>query len=324
MKKKTIKVIAVALLTVIALSGCATQVENETATEKTIEAAIEESNEESSVNVSNTDTTKDNTSETDSSVEQVALSDYDAADLMSGEALSEEELNDLQAFMNKAENYGYTVLQYKTPKDIDNEELSKYETYSKEEITCIKGVKKDNLVQVVIEFVDSTKYNRRITLLATNDLDNPYQFYSNRQLWEEKADKIIEATDYDTNEKITCGVITDYGEWGPEIDEIEDNAVKNYIVLEPPIGDTLQCKEVKEIAFCDINSDGIKDMIVILVYGDETIAVLCGGGQDKNGDFVYYEWKYGFTSWLSSNVSEITADNVISYIKDHQDEMKKI
>ena len=67
-----------------------------------------------------------------------------------------------------------------------------------------------------------------------------------------------------------------------------------------------------------------RELIAICVYGDETRAILCGGHPDKEGKIDYNEWKEGYSMWLRDNVSDITADKVIDYILEHQDEFNII
>lgn len=163
-----------------------------------------------------------------------------------------------------------------------------------ESVICLKGVRNGNLIQVEVAFQNSSKYNRRITLVDTKYSVNRYRFYSNRQLWE------------------------------PEVDIIQDNAVSSLIVMDPAIGDKKQCTEVKDIGFCDIDNDDDSDMIVILEYEDEVVPVICGGGVDEKGKYTLLEWKEGYSEWLKDNVKDLTAENVISYILKHPDEMDRI
>ncbi len=251
------------------------------------------------------------------------VSDYDSAEMMEGEALTQDELKSFQDYFNQADNYIFTIPNYRTPDMINVDGVTA--DADRPEIVCLEGVKKDNMIQVVVSYSESTRYKRRVTLVETGDSDQPYQFYSCRQLWEEAMDKIIEAPVYGTDETVTCGVITKYDAWTTEIDIIEDNAVSSIVSLSPYVGaENVASDEVKEIAFCDIDNDGENNLIAICVYGNETRAILCGGHRDQNGIMKYTEWKEGYSIWLEEKVSDLTADNVINYILEHQDELNNV
>jgi hypothetical protein len=188
-------------------------------------------------------------------------------------------------------------------------------------IYCQKGVRNGELIQIVYS-VGSQNNNRRITLKETGDSDAPYRYVSNRELWEENADEIIEATIYDNSGTITCAVISAYN--GLEVELIVDNQVTCLASLDLVNSEDIeQYSDVTEIEFCDVDGDGIGDMVAILSDGDSSIAILCMGYADE-WEEGYYEGEVAVTKWLSENVDEMTADNVIRYIFDHQDEFKSI
>ena len=201
--------------------------------------------------------------------------------MIEGEALTEAELKKFQEFFNQKENYAYTLPRYRTPDKIDIDGVTVDDDSAK--IVCKEGVRKGNFVQVVVSYPDSKRYDRRISLIETNNSKSPYEFYSCRQYWENEIDKVIEAPIYGTDEKVTCGVITKYDNYTTEIVIIDDNAVSGTVLLSPYIGEreNVASDEVKEIAFCDINNNGVNDMIAICVYGDETRAICCGGTRIK-------------------------------------------
>lgn len=318
MKKKVIGIIVVTMITTAVLSGCKDQ-GNILPDDESIS---EQSTEEASSVASVQDTASGKLSKEDSVVSYEDITNYDSTEMMEGDSLTEEKISEMEDYLSKAENAAFVTTSYRTPDEIKGDNLAT--SGEVVDINCDLGIRNEKMIQLVVSFPGTERYNRRITLLETEDSNEPYMFYSNRQLWEENVDKIIEASNYGTDEKTTCGVITDYGEWGPEIDVIEDNSVVSFIVLSPQIGDRLKCTNVKEIEFCDINGDSYNDMIAILEYGDEIVAVLCGGGLDKDGSYVYDQWKDGYSDWLSDNVSDITAANVIDYILEHQDEFKNV
>ena len=317
MKKTFIKAITGAVLMAAILVGCGVQ----NSIESTDEISAEEQNEVVSEQNSNESATTEATTGDDTMEKYDDKTGYDSEELMDGEALTEEELKALQDYLSSTDNYKYVLSSYRTPEDVELKEDVTYDG----EITCLKGVRNGDLTQVIISFPNTTRYNRRLSLVETNDSQTPYQFCSNRQLWEENVDKIIEAPVYGTNETVTCGVITKYDPCTTEIDIIKDNAVINVVMISPYINeDNVASDEVKELSFYDIDNDGEKDMIAICVYGDETRAILCKAGKDQQGELQYSELKEGFSIWLSENVKDLTADNVINYIKEHQDELKSI
>ncbi len=203
--------------------------------------------------------------------------------------------------------------------------FSQVSDFYDKDVFCKEGVRSGNLIQVVFQ-VGMQDNMRRITLEETSDTDHPYLYLSNRELWEENAVEIIEASIYEDSEKVTCAVIKT--EKGPDIEVINNNAVA--CVAHPRFREVdkvniEQYSDIVEIEFCDVNSDGIGDMVVILSDGENTIAVLCEGFIDEEEDKEGYAIGAAAVSdWISENVSDVTADNVISYILDHQDELEEL
>lgn len=191
------------------------------------------------------------------------------------------------------------------------------------DVSCEEGVKNGNLIQIVLHSGFDFN-NRRLTLEETGDPDNLYQFVSCRELWEENAVKIIDAPIYQNSGTVTCAVIST--NQGLKAEIIVDNAVTCTASLgfrQSEDVDIEQYSDVLEIEFWDVDSDGIGDMVAILSDGDSSIAILCMGYSN--------EWSEGYavgeakvTEWLSENVDDMTADDVISYILDHQDEFEAL
>ena len=191
------------------------------------------------------------------------------------------------------------------------------------DVSCEEGVKSGNLIQIVLHSGFDFN-NRRLTLEETGDPDNLYQFVSSRELWEENAVKIIDAPIYQNTGTVTCAVIST--NQGLKAEIIVDNAVTCTASLgfkQSEDVDIEQYSDVLEIEFWDVDSDGIGDMVAILSDGDSSIAILCMGYSN--------EWSEGYavgeakvTEWLGENVDDMTADNVISYILEHQDEFEAL
>ncbi|MCR5772881.1 MAG: hypothetical protein K6G87_16785 [Butyrivibrio sp.] len=205
--------------------------------------------------------------------------------------------------------------------DIFFKQISDY--YDKN-VFCKEGVRDGNRIQIVFQ-VGYQDNRRRITLEETGDSDNPYRFVSNRELWEENADKTMEVSVYDTDDKIICAIVST--DDGPNIWIIEDNAVvmdihPRFYASEKV--DISEYSDVKEIKIHDVDDDGLYDMITVLSNGQKTIAVVNCGCKDGLDNLQYAMGKSAVTNWLSDNVSEITADNVIDYILEHQDEFKEL
>ena len=337
------------------------------------------------------------TSEAKSDEEFEDISFYDSEELMEGEELSEDDLSQIQDFLNQSESNGFVKSSYRTPDKIDwmqvfyngaglkncdypQEALDEYlsiikkdsveydllalsgedvralveaktgitdfelsktgYTYIEEydvlfdqvsdtnyvKAICEKGVRNGELIQVSVygetDRIGRVGSYRRITLVETGDSENPYHFYSNRELWEKYVDDTMEASDYETDEKITCAYIS--GEFGPESVVIDDNAVSRIVYLRIKDHDMTDFDDFKEIVFCDVNGDGCKDMIIIASDGKETIAVVCSSYEDRSGNICLDGGDDSVTSWLVENVDDMTADNVISYILDHQDEFEAL
>ena len=190
------------------------------------------------------------------------------------------------------------------------------------EITCLKGVKKDNLVQVEIGFTDDSRFNRRITLEGTGDADNPYHFCSNRQLWEEKADMIIGIKDYETDELLPCSVNVEDN--GVILKPIRDCVVCGFAKALIDETDSRRFSSIKEVALRDLDGDGLKDTIAVLDFGGDIVPVVCMGKQENWGVTYCYDPKSSVTEWISGGISDITVDNVINYVMEHQDELKRL
>lgn len=326
------------------------------------------------------------------------ITDYDSTIMLDGEELTEDELSDIQDFLNQHENNGFVATSYRTPDkanwnevfyggagiencdfpdealdaylDAIGEDFVEYDlialsgddvrsyvesktgitdfdisllggfTYIEEydilfdqvsdtnhvNIVCEEGIRRDDLIQVLVygemQMVGELGAYRRISLIETGDSDNPYMFYSNRELWEDYADSVIEASVYGTDETITCA--TSGTAYGPDIAIIEDNAVKDIIYPRLSDIDLSDFNDVKEIAFCDINGDDLTDMVLILSDGDDTVAVVCDAHEYYEGYIEYSQGSSAVTIWLSDNVKKLTADNVIEYILNHQDEYNEL
>ena len=196
------------------------------------------------------------------------------------------------------------------------------DTYDRN-VSCLDGVKSGDSIQVVVE-AGLQEHKRLITLKEANESDKTYQFCSNRELWEEDVEKTIEARNFDTDEKVTCAVVST--EKGLDIEVIEEDSVT--IVAHPRFSvhetvDIRKYSDIKEIAFCDVDGDKLSDMVTVLSDGQESIAVLNVGVVDEDG-FGYSIGNSAVTKWLSANVSDMNAENVIRYALDHQDELKNI
>ena len=89
-------------------------------------------------------------------------------------------------------------------------------------VRCEAGVRNGDVLQIIFHVGFQTN-NRRLTIEATGDSDNPYRFFSNRELWEENAVKVIDGTIYQNTGTITCAVVD--SDKGPDIEIIVDNVV---------------------------------------------------------------------------------------------------
>lgn len=190
-------------------------------------------------------------------------------------------------------------------------------------VRCEAGVRNGDVLQIIFHVGFQTN-NRRLTIEATGDSDDPYRFFSNRELWEENAVKVIDGTIYQNTGTITCAVVD--SDKGPDIEIIVDNVVT--CVAHPRFRDSEdinieQYSDVVEVEFWDVDDDGVADMIVILSDGSDSVAVLCKGYVNQWSEG-YTKPKAEVTKWLSENVSDMTADNAISYILDHKDEFNDI
>ena len=264
MKKKTLNAIVGIILTTVILAGCdikpSSRIDDGAAIESTDEVVAEKSNESAT---------------SDASVEQTAVeavstdasdtsSDDNSTEIMDGEALTEAELIDLQEYLSRVDNYGFTLSEYETPNEIDWGDvfncgagikkcdyskdaldkylstldtdysqlyLPEYDTYEglkaisaedvrtfvenktgitdfdvsvlsaytyiesedvlfgfvdpfiyEDEIICISGVRSGNLIQIEIDFDNQLSTSKLLTLIETGDTNNPYQFYSSKEL----------------------------------------------------------------------------------------------------------------------------------------------
>lgn len=415
MKKRIVKALAGAIVATMILSGCnsallsldsdedasteenveeVSEDKNNAASENTIEETVKD--QEDGTNADSEDDITEDESNNDSKKAQDNVSDYDSAEMMDGDALYQNELDEFELFLDQKDNYGFTVSSFKDVEHINwgyvfaygagienceyseeavNAYLEASEYYDEVEydlialsgddvrtfvynkagiadfdpslvsgfvyveeydilfsqvsdaydkdIYCQAGVRNGDLIQIEIKVGIQTN-NRRITLKETGDSDNPYQFVSNRELWEENADQIIEAPIYQNTETITCAVLNT--DRGLELEIINDNTVSCVAYLGFRISEDVdieQYSDVLEIVFCDVDSDGLGDIVSILSDGSNSIAILCMGYVNE-WDEGYAVGEVAVTEWLSENVSDMTADNVIGYILDHQDEFKDL
>lgn len=417
MKKNLCIAIALAMIAITVLAGCdsaqlslnsgdesntedsvedASEDENDAASDKKALKEDEEATTDASIEESSDDESEDDSKDTESDKSAEDLSDYDSAELMDGDKLSIEEVESIENYLNKMDNYGFTLSSYKDAEEINwgyvfaygagienceysQEAVDAYLEASDEydsveydlmalsgddvrafvesktgitdfdlssvagfvyveeydimftqysdtcvpDVSCEEGVKSGNLIQIVLHSGFDFN-NRRLTLEETGDSDNLYRFVSSRELWEENAVKIIDAPIYQNTGKVTCAVIST--NQGLKAEIIVDNAVTCVASLgfrQSEDVDIEQYSDVLEIEFWDVDSDGIGDMVAILSDGDSSIAILCMGYSN--------EWSEGYavgeskvTEWLSENVDDMTADDVISYILDHQDEFEAL
>ena len=121
------------------------------------------------------------------------------------------------------------------------------------DVRCEAGVRNGDVLQIIFHVGFQTN-NRHLTIEATGDSDNPYRFFSNRELWEENAVKVIDATIYQNTGTITCAVVD--SDEGPDIEIIVDNAVA--CVAHPWFRDSEdinieQYSDVVEVEFWDVD-----------------------------------------------------------------------
>jgi hypothetical protein len=199
--------------------------------------------------------------------------------------------------------------------------FSQVSDYYDKDLICYEGVKNDNLIQIVYK-VGSQDNRRRITLVDTKNSENPYTYCSNRELWEENAETTTEVRNLDTDETVTCAIVKIPK--GHMIEVIKDNEVAASAEARIRKVDVTQYDDIKEIAISDVNGDEIGDMIVILSDGTDTIAVVCRGWENEWDGAGYVVGENAVTEWLSANVSDLTVENVVSYIKDHQEEFMSL
>ena len=179
-----------------------------------------------------------------------------------------------------------------------------------------KGVRSEGKIQLLVKSTFIGSNNRVITVIETGDPANPYHYYSNRELWENNVYEIIDARDYDTNETIPCGI--SYFTNGPHIEIVQGDVVV-YTTILKHLTDGHCRDDVKDIAFGDMDGDGIRDMVIIWTHDGEPYAVLKSGTGRENLDF--FKEKSAVTDWLGENVKDLTIDNVVDYLRAHQDKL---
>ena len=190
------------------------------------------------------------------------------------------------------------------------------------DVNIVKGVKNGPVVELYIDGPYSDIGPCRLTLIGTGDPANPFHFYSNRQLWEEECGESYLASLDGSDEKVTYTVSK--GAKAPSITIIEDNKTLGGAC--PWMSDQdLGQYDVKEVLFCDTDGDEYQDVIMILDNGKNTIATVCKGCPDTwEGKHDFDCVGYAVTEWLGQKVKTMTADNVLYYIQNHQDEYKEL
>lgn len=192
------------------------------------------------------------------------------------------------------------------------------------EAVCYEGVKNGDMIQLIM-YGQSYIFNDnriRVTLKATGDSSAPYQFVSCRELWEENAEDVVKAKNYDTGEIVTCAfkmsrtgmdcwVINDYivsMTVYPYYANSEDLSLTNY-------------DEVIDVGFCDVDEDGFDDMITVLSNGKGTLTVVNKGYKSEwSKEPLFGIGKSKVSNWISDNVDEMTVENVIDFIMDNVEE----
>ena len=193
-------------------------------------------------------------------------------------------------------------------------------------VQCLEGVRSEDCIQVKIcgewDYIGKIGFNKILTLTETEDPQNPYMFYSSRELWEEYS-TVVKGYNYETGEETYYGVRSFPA--GMEIGVIEDNSVVGFAW--PFYGkdnDKKQFDKVKEIVTCDADDDGNDDIIAVLSDGKETAVALCLGFFNEWGEREYTTTKDGFPEWISENVTDLTGDNIVKFIKNNTDELISI
>lgn len=441
MKKKLIKMLVASMATTMLLSGCDASLklnDKDEATEETSEELSKESADEASTEDSvdeekesedtekeeeeSEDTTEEEEETEDTAEENANLyecnadpGEWESPELMEGDALTQEELDDIQDFFSKVENYGFTSDPFKTVDDIDwgsvlhfemaglgysrdcpeeaidafndareevglgritaydgyyedlyfttgdnfkafveaktgmtdidvSEMLKDYFYYEPDDvylacadpffnddaITCEKGVRKENTIQVEISYGSSNYYNRRITLLETGDSDNPYQLVSCRQLWEKEAVEILIVDNTYSDETILCSVR--YGEDNkyPSVQLMNDyyTGEKRDICAEDK--EYPEVTDIIDVALCDLDNDGLSDLIVTAVCDGDTVPLIFKGYENIHesygktySDFEYLSYKTDVTEWICDNVDSMTTDDVIDFVTENKKDFEE-
>lgn len=425
MKNKVIKSLAGAMAVTMLVSGCGIQWQlKDDATEETSEESCEEISEESADEAATSDSSEDedtkeaekedNTEDVDNAyVCNANPGEWESPELMEGEELTSDELENLREFFSQVDNYGFVDDPFKTVQDIKwggvlNNEMAGlgysgdcpqeaidalnaereskgmgsligydgcyeglyyttgdnfrafveaktgmtdidvheilghyfyYEPYDvylncgdpfiyENEITCEKGVRKDNTIQVEISY-SSNRYNKRVTLLETGDANNPYQFVSCRQLWEKDAVEVLIVNNKYSDETILCSARYNRGDEKPSVQLMNDYCSGEYRTISTEDNVYPSVTDVKEVALCDLDGDGLSDLIVTAVCNGETVPFVFKGNErvyDLYGDtyreFEYLSYKTDVTEWICDNVDKLNTDDIIDYIKDNAKEFE--
>lgn len=200
---------------------------------------------------------------------------------------------------------------YNKDKDVYYNELG-YLQYTP--CTCVSGVKLNDTYVLEVaaddyEFFDNP--NKKMVLIKT---ENGYLVKSNVNVWEVGNDKKL-TFDVDIPQLAADVRIVTYqsGAAHMDMDEssriaiIGNNQLIDYVSLSASYGDdTIDIRKVTDIEVCDLNCDGIKDLIV-LGYDDQFILKAIVVTTE-----IKYDDTYGLftSSELSDSLSKELADNL--------------
>ena len=184
---------------------------------------------------------------------------------------------------------------------------------------CIRGVRSGNKVQIDIHW--GRDHDIRMVLTETGDSSNPYQFCTNRELWEKDADYIASVKDYETCKTRIC-TVNESKNGIAVVEVIEDDAV--LVIARPGYWAKGAYDEITDIAFSDVDEDGFFEIVVVLTDGKKSAVAVCETYVDDWGNFGISYGREETSNWLVENVSALTAKNAIDYIKDHLDEYQEL
>ncbi len=87
--------------------------------------------------------------------------------------------------------------------------------------------------------------------------------------------------------------------------------------------------DVIDVALCDLDNDGLSDLIVTAVCDGGTVPLIFKGYENVHEsygktyrDFEYLSYKKDVTEWICDNVDSMTTDDIIDFVTENKEDFE--